>query len=87
MNYYTDGGGILPFTAYNSGSQTYATQIKSQARLTRTSASSYEMLFPDGSRSVFSQPDSTITNVCNKLTIAEVNGSLWVHENADAPPP
>ena len=28
-----------------------------------------------------------ITNVCNKLTIAEVNGSLWVHENADAPAP
>jgi hypothetical protein len=28
-----------------------------------------------------------ITNVFNKLTIGEVNGSLRVHENADAPPP
>jgi integrase len=28
-----------------------------------------------------------ITNVFNKLTIAGVNGSLWVHESADAPPP
>jgi RHS repeat-associated protein len=59
VNYYTDGGGILPFTGYNSGSQTYANQIKSQALLTRTSASSYEMLFPDGAMNIFSQPDST----------------------------
>ena len=54
VNYYTDGGGILPFTGFNSASQTYATQIKSQARLTRTSASSYEMLLPDGAKNVFS---------------------------------
>jgi len=58
VSYYTDGGGTLPFTGFDSKSQTYASQIKSQARLTRTLASSYEMLFPDGSKNVFSQPDS-----------------------------
>ena len=28
-----------------------------------------------------------ITNVFNKLTVGEVNASLWVHESADAQPP
>ena len=58
VSYYTDGGGTLPFTGFNSQSQTFATQMKNQALLTRTSTNSYEMLLPDGSKCLFAQPDS-----------------------------
>ena len=58
VSYYTDGGGSLAFAGYSSTSQTYAVQVESLALLKRTSATSYEMLFPDGSKSMFAQPDS-----------------------------
>jgi RHS repeat-associated protein len=61
VNYYTDGGGTQPYTGFNATSQAFAPQIKSHAILTRTSSSSYKMLFPDGSQYIFSQPDSTNT--------------------------
>jgi RHS repeat-associated protein len=61
VNYYTDGGGTLPFTGFNPATQSFTPQIKSQAVLTRLSTSSYQMLYPDGSKLVFAQPDSTNT--------------------------
>ncbi len=61
VNYFTDGGGTLPFTGFDPASQSFAQQVKSQALLTRTSAGSYQMLFPDGSSYIFAQPDSTNT--------------------------
>ncbi len=59
VNYYTDGGGTLPFTGFGTNSQSFAPQIQSQAILTRTSPNSYVMLFPDGSEYVFAQPNAT----------------------------
>jgi RHS repeat-associated protein len=57
VSFYTDGGGTLPFTGFNSGSQTFAPQMKTQAQLRRTSTNSYELLLPDGAKTIFSQPD------------------------------
>jgi len=61
VSYFTVGGGTLPFTDFDDTSQSFASQIKSQAVLTRTSANSYQMLFADGSSYIFSLPDSTNT--------------------------
>lgn len=57
VNFYTDGGGTLPFTGFSSANQTFAPQMKTRALLHRTSPSSYEMLLPDGSKTIFAQPD------------------------------
>jgi RHS repeat-associated protein len=59
VNDFTDGGGTLPFTDFDDASQSFAPQIKSHAILTRTSSSSYQMLFPDGSSYIFALPGST----------------------------
>jgi RHS repeat-associated protein len=62
VNYYTDGGGTLPFTGFNAASQSFAPQMKSHAILTRTSSNSYAMLFPDGSSYLFALPGSASAN-------------------------
>ena len=59
VSYFTDGGGTLPFTDFDDTSNTFAPQIKSQAILTRTSPSSYQMVFSNGSSYIFTLPDST----------------------------
>ncbi len=58
VSYYTDGGGTLTFTGFDSDSQSFAPEIKSQAILTRTTPNSYVLLFPDSSKYVFAQPTS-----------------------------
>jgi len=58
VKYYTDGGGMLPFTSFNPNTQAYASQAKRHALLKRTSSTSYEMIFSDGSKFIFGQPDS-----------------------------
>jgi YD repeat-containing protein len=60
VNYYIMGGGTRTFTGFNALSQTYAFQQYDQTLLIRTSTNSYEMLWPDGSKLVFSQPDASI---------------------------
>ena len=57
VNYYTDGGGTLPFTGFDGSS--FAPELKSQALLTRTGPGSYQMLFPDGFRYIFALPTAT----------------------------
>lgn len=59
VSYYTDGGGVLPFTGFNTNTQSFLPQILSLATLTRTSPSSYQMVFQDGSMYVFAQPTAT----------------------------
>ncbi|MGA3265516.1 MAG: RHS repeat-associated core domain-containing protein [Verrucomicrobiota bacterium] len=59
VDYYTDGGGTLPFSGFNATSQSFAPQIQSQVILTRTSANSYQMLLPDGSKYIFNLPTAT----------------------------
>jgi YD repeat-containing protein len=60
VKYYILGGGTRTFTGFDPATQTYAFQQYDQTRLTRTSPTSYEMVSPDGSRKIFSQPDGSI---------------------------
>jgi RHS repeat-associated protein len=60
VKYYIMGGGTRTFDKFDPNTQTYANQQFDQAKLTRTSAASYEMLFPDGSRRIFGQSDGSI---------------------------
>jgi RHS repeat-associated protein len=60
VNYYIMGGGTRTFTGFNPTNRTFAYQQFDQTRLTRTSASAYEMLSRDGSRKVFGQSDGSI---------------------------
>jgi RHS repeat-associated protein len=50
---YVRGGGTELHTGFNSGSQSYLPDPQSHAVLVRTSASTYEKRFPDGSKQVF----------------------------------
>ena len=64
VKYYIMGGGIRTFTGFagnpDGTTGTYAFQQLDQTRLTRTSPDSYEMLSPDGTRKVFSQPEPSV---------------------------
>lgn len=54
---YLMGGGTRVFSGFDSKTQKYATQQLDQTVLTRTSATGYELLYPDGSKRIFAQPD------------------------------
>ncbi|MBC8095026.1 MAG: hypothetical protein H7Y43_04365 [Akkermansiaceae bacterium] len=54
--YFTDAGGALPFSGFNSTNQTFAPQIKNQSRLKRTSSSSYELTLRTGVKIIFALP-------------------------------
>jgi YD repeat-containing protein len=58
---YIRGGGQETYTNFNSGSQQYATQMRSRSVLARISSTSYERRMPDGSKQVFAQPDGAST--------------------------
>ena len=58
VKFYTDGGGALPFSGFNTNTQTYAPQVKTQALLKRTSTNSYELLYGNGAKLVFAKPGS-----------------------------
>jgi RHS repeat-associated protein len=60
VNYYLSGGGASTFTGFDPATQTFAFEQYYQTRLTRTGAASYEMLWPDGSKLVFSQSDGSV---------------------------
>ena len=60
VSYYVDGGGSLTFTGFNSYNQTYVPERMSHAFLTKTSSTSYKMLFPDGSERIFSVSDGSL---------------------------
>jgi RHS repeat-associated protein len=59
VSYYTDGGGSLLYNGFNSTSQSFAPETKSQTILTRTTPNSYTLLFADGSQYIFAQPTAT----------------------------
>jgi RHS repeat-associated protein len=75
VNYYTDGGGILPFTGFNTNTQSFLPQTLSVAILTRTSPNSYQMMFSDGSMYVFAQPTATNGTSRNVFMTAVVDRS------------
>ena len=71
VKYYIRGGGNRTFTGFNSATQTYAFQLLDQTKLIRTSPTSYEMLARDGSKKVFSQPDS-VGGTTRKVFLTQV---------------
>ncbi len=61
VSLYVDGGGSQPFQNFDPVSQTFQVQLKSQALLKRTSTNSYELLYRDGSKKIFSLAGPGIT--------------------------
>ena len=57
--YYRLGGFTRLFSGYSAATQSYATQPYDQTKLVRTSTTSYEMRWNDGSKAIFSQSDGS----------------------------
>jgi RHS repeat-associated protein len=71
VGYYRMGGFTRNFTGFNPSTQTFSLQMYDRTLLTRTSASSYEMLSGDGSMLVFSQPDGS-TGTSRKVFLTQI---------------
>jgi YD repeat-containing protein len=71
VTWYVNGGGTLTFMGYNSATKTYAPELMTQAQLTLTSASSYEMLLADGSRQEFTVSDGS-TGSSRRLFLKQI---------------
>lgn len=56
---YVGGGGARTFTGFDTNTQSFAYQQYDQTLLTRTGTNRYEMLFLDGSKKVFANPDGS----------------------------
>ena len=56
---YVSGGGTESYSGFDPSSQSYQTDPQSHARLVRTSASTYEKRFPDGSKQIFELSDGS----------------------------
>ena len=56
---YVPGGGAENYSGFDPGSQTYQPDPQSHAVLARTSPTSYEKRFPDGSKQVFNLSDGS----------------------------
>jgi YD repeat-containing protein len=56
---YQSGGGTITYSGYNTNTQTYALEVMSQTILVRTTGSTYEQRFRDGSRRVFGTSDGS----------------------------
>ncbi|HAF15738.1 MAG TPA: hypothetical protein DCK99_19005 [Blastocatellia bacterium] len=59
---YVPGGGAENFSGFDSGSQTYPPDPQSHAVLARSSPTSYEKRFPDGSKQVFNLSDGSTSS-------------------------
>jgi RHS repeat-associated protein len=53
------GGGTRTVTGFNSSTQAYAPEQTSRAVLVKTSTTSFEQRYPDGSKDVFAKPDGS----------------------------
>jgi RHS repeat-associated protein len=71
VNYYIRGGGTRTFTGFDTNAQTYAFQQYDQTALTRSGPASYEMLWPDGSKLIFSQSDGSV-GTSRKIFLTQV---------------
>jgi RHS repeat-associated protein len=63
VQYYIMGGGTRTFTGFDTNTQAFASQLYDQTHLTRTGPNSYEMLWRDGSKLIFAQPDGAVGTV------------------------
>jgi len=60
VNYYAQGGGDRTFTGFEPTTQAFGYQQYDETLLTRTGTNSYQMLWPDGSKLIFAQPDGSV---------------------------
>ena len=58
---YVRGGGQETYTGFNSGTQQFATQMRSRTVLVRTTGTGYERRSPDGSKEFFDLADGANT--------------------------
>jgi len=56
---YVSGGGVEKYLGFDSGSQSYQADPQSHAVLVRTSSTTYEKRFPDGSKQIFGLGDGS----------------------------
>jgi RHS repeat-associated protein len=56
---YVEGGGTYPFTGFDPATQSYVVETLSHTRLLKTSAASYELQYPDGSKEEFALSDGS----------------------------
>src|SRR5436190_3513711 len=68
---YVRGGGTELHTGFNSASQSYLPDPQSHAVLVRTSASTYEKRFPDGSKQVFGPNSNGATAYPRRLFMTQ----------------
>jgi RHS repeat-associated protein len=54
-----DNGNYETFTGFNTNNNTYAVEEKSQGQLTKTSSTSYQCLYPDGSLELYTNAAGT----------------------------
>jgi len=73
VNYYVQGGGDRTFTGFNTNTRTFDYQLYDQTLLTRTGANGYQMLWPDGSKLIFSQSDGSVGTSRNVFLTQEVD--------------
>ena len=52
--------GNRTFTDFDTNTQAFAYQQYDQTLLTRTSTNTYQLLWPDGSKLIFGQPDGSV---------------------------
>ena len=71
VQYYQMGGFARFFTGFDRLSKTFALQQLDLTKLTRTSATSYEMLSADGSRRIFSQSDGSL-GTARKIFLTQI---------------
>jgi RHS repeat-associated protein len=71
VDYYIRGGGTRTFTGFNPTTQTFAPQQFDLTQLKRTGSNSYEMVWADGSKLVFAQPNGAI-GTARKVFLTQV---------------
>ncbi len=60
VRFAANGGGTLTFTDFNPTNQVFRNLFRNRAYLVRTGTNSYEIRYPDGSKKIFDQPDSSV---------------------------
>ncbi|PYK99815.1 MAG: hypothetical protein DME19_07335, partial [Verrucomicrobia bacterium] len=60
IRFATGEGGTMNFTDFNPTNQVFQNLFRNRAKLVRTGTNSYEIRYPDGSKKIFDQPDSSV---------------------------
>jgi RHS repeat-associated protein len=71
VSLYVDGGGTYPFSSFNPATQSYLVETLSHTLLVKTSSSSYELQYPDGSRKEFALSDGS-TGTSRRVFLTQV---------------